>query len=320
MRVVFMGTGEIGVPCLDALLASSHDIVGLVTQPDRPVGRHQELTPPRVKSIARDAGVPVLQPERVRRKDAVEEIRALAPDVIVVVAYGQLLPPDLLAIPPKGCLNVHASLLPRHRGASCIQAAIAAGDEESGVTIMFMAKGLDTGDVILRQATALAPGETGGSLHDRLAALAPPALMDALRRLEAGTARPEPQDGALATYAPKLRREDGELDWSAGASALERRIRAYDPWPGTYTWFRDARGRERRLKVFPAVEVAAGSGPPGTILEAGAAGLVVACGDGGLRVHALQPDGAKRMGAAEFLTGHETVPREGFFSLAKGRG
>lgn len=319
MRILFMGSGEIALPSLERLLASRHEICGVVTQPDRPVGRHQELRGPQTKTLALEAGVPVLQPERLRQGEALAEMETLAPELIVVMAYGQILPRALLELPPVACINVHASLLPRHRGAACIQAPIDAGDAESGLTIMHMAEGLDTGDMILKQAVVLDAGETGGSLHDRLADLAPEALMAAIDQLEAGSATREVQDEALASYARKLGREDGELDWSRPAADLERRIRAYDPWPGTFTAFRDHRGRPRRLKVFPPVEIDDGpAGEPGSLLATEAGRITVACGEGALKLRKLQPDGGRRVNTGEFLAGHPLDAGARFFSLENG--
>lgn len=318
MRVLFMGTGEIALPSF-RMVAERGDLVGLVTQPDRPVGRSGKPQPPRIKELALEAGVPVLQPERVRCAEAWAGIAALTPELIVVMAYGQILPRRLLDLPPRGCINVHASLLPRHRGASCIQAAIEAGDEESGVTIMHMAEGLDTGDIILAQATRLAPDETGGSLHDRLAEMSPGILREALSLLETGKASRTIQDKASATYAPKLERTDGEIDWTHSASALERRVRAFDPWPGTYTAREDVRGKRRRLKIFPPVVVRAGGGRPGEVLAVDSDGVTVACGEGALELRVVQEDGAKRLPVREFLLGHGFAPGEHFFSLERDR-
>ncbi|MDA0766907.1 MAG: methionyl-tRNA formyltransferase [Verrucomicrobia bacterium] len=304
MRIVFMGTGEISLPCLRALLDSSHEMVGVVTQPDRPVGRHQELHPPAPKVAAEAAGIFVLQPERLRSEEDRAELVALKPEVIVVMAYGQILPKAVLDLPSLACINVHASLLPRHRGASCIQAAIAEGNLTSGVTVMHVSKGLDTGDVILRKEVPLALDETGGSLHDRLADLSPPVLMEALAQLEAGTAGREMQDEAEASYAPKLLREDGRIDWELPAVELERRIRAFDPWPGTFALYKDVRGRERRLKIFPGGRVRAGEGRPGGIQTGEEGEFLVACGTGLLTLAEAQPEGGRRMGVGEFMAGH----------------
>jgi len=311
-----MGTGEIALPGFEALVAGGFGVAGLVTQPDRPVGRHHsEPRPPRIKEHARRHGLPVLQPRRLRKKEAVAEVEALAPDLLLVMAYGQIIPREVYEMPPLGCINVHASLLPRHRGAACLQAAIDAGDGESGLTVMDVTEGLDTGDIISRWPVALAPDETAGSLHDRLAELEPEALRATVAAVAEGKAARTPQEEAWATYAPKLSRADGQLDWAWPASRVERRIRAYHPWPGTFTWMGDARRGPRRLKVFPGCRVEGGSGAPGTILRAGPESLVVACGDGSLVLGETQLDGGRRLAAREFLAGHRLQPGDRFFSL-----
>ncbi len=297
--------GTSGVPALKGLLESRHEVVGVVTQPDRPVGRKQVMTPSQIKIVAKKAAIPVLQPERI--VDGLKELGGWAPEVIVVMAYGQILPQRVLELPGRACINLHASLLPKHRGASPIQAALREGDRESGITVMHVAKGLDTGDMILASRIELAPEERGGSLHDRLAACAPSALCEALDLLESGTASRSKQDEGLATYAPKLSREDGELDWSVSAEQLERLVRAYDPWPGTRTTLPlldTAATRCRHLKVFPPVTVVEGSGSPGEVLAASGGQLVVATGGGGaVALTELQLEGARRMEAAAFLAG-----------------
>ena len=215
MRVLFIGTGEIGVPVLRWLLESKeHELIGVVTQPDKPVGRAQRIEAPPIKAALGESRLRILQPARIKTEEAVAEIRALAPEVIVVMAYGQILPRAVLEIPGIACLNLHASLLPRHRGAAPIQAAIVAGDRETGITVMYMDEGLDTGDVLLQKRLEIGPDETGGSLHDRLAEIAPDALWEALSQLQAGSAPRIPQDSAIATYAPKLEREHGRIDWT----------------------------------------------------------------------------------------------------------
>src|SRR2546423_11981338 len=249
MRVLFIGTGEIGVPVLRWLMQSEqHELVGVVTQPDKPVGREQRIEAPPIKAALIDRNAPVLQPKRIRVDDAVAEIRALAPDVIVVMAYGQILPKPVLGIPRIACLNLHASLLPRHRGAAPIQAAILAGDRETGISVMYMDEGVDTGDVLLQKRIEIAPDETGGSLHDRLAEVASAALKEALNQLESGTAPRTPQDSSAATYAAKLEREHGRIDWNEPAALIERKIRAFDPWPGAFAILRSETGPERKLK------------------------------------------------------------------------
>ena len=307
MRVVFCGTGAIAVPALRHLLGRGPRPCLVVSQPDRPAGRHLVPAPPPVKQAAVAAGVPVFQPESVRDGGACERIAAERPDVIVMMAYGQLVPRRLLEIPRLACINLHASLLPRHRGAACIQAAIDAGDAESGITVMHVAPRLDSGDVIIARKLTLRPDETGGSLHDRLADLAPEALAEALAGLAAGTAPRIPQDETLATSIGKLGRDDGWLDWGWPAARLERRIRAFDPWPGTATVLDTADG-PRRLKVFPPTGVVAGAGNPGEVLAAGGAGVVVACGLGALRLGQVQPDGSRRMTAGEFARAGKVRP------------
>src|SRR5438034_5206903 len=216
MCIVFIGTGEIGVPTLEALLKSEHDVVGVVRQPDKPVGRTQQIEPPPIKKVligrGRPPGAPILQPPRIKDPNTIEEIRAQTPDVIVVIAYGQILPRDVLEIPKVACLNLHASLLPRWRGAAPIQAAIAAGDSQTGITVMYMDEGLDTGDILLARTIDIRRDESGGSLHERLAQMAPDALLDSLGLLGSGSAPRIRQDNSLATYAPKLKREDGRID------------------------------------------------------------------------------------------------------------
>lgn len=301
-RIVYMATGDIAIPAFEALIKdSSYETVALVTQPDKPVGRKQVLTPPRIKTIAQDNNIPVLQPKRVRSEDELQLIRELDADVIVVMAYGQILPDELLAMPRVAIINLHASLLPKHRGASCIQTAIDQGDAESGMTVMHVTSGLDEGDVILRRPFTLTPTITGGELHDILAEGGPASLLEALELLFAGNAPREPQDDALSNYAPKLMRNDGEIDWTMTAERLERRVRAYDPWPGTSTSYKDGKGRDRRLKVFPQLEVLADAkGKPGEVLSIDG-GLTVACSEGAVRIVDLQPDGKRRMAAADFL-------------------
>lgn len=298
-----MGTGEIALPSFQMMVARG-GLIGLVTQPDRPVGRSSKLRPPRIKEMAQEAGVPVLQPERVKRKSALAEIAALDPELIVVMAYGQILPRSLLEQPRLGCINVHASLLPKHRGASCIQAAIEEGDSESGVTIMYMAEGLDTGDLISAQSIPLSAGETGGCLHDRLAEISPGVLAKALDLISGGDVKRSAQDEEQASYAPKLERGEGEIDWSIPAERLARRIRAYDPWPGSFTTFCDSKGRSKRLKVFPPVEAVDGEGDAGQVLAVDSDAIDVACQVGVLRVREVQAEGARRMPVADFLKGH----------------
>ncbi len=236
--------------------------MGVVTQPDKPVGRSQKIEPPPIKAALGASTIPVLQPERIKREDAVAQIRAYEPDVIVVMAYGQILPRSVLDIPRVACLNLHASLLPRHRGAAPIQAAITSGDHASGITVMYMDEGLDTGDILLQSEIELAADETGGSLHDRLGEIAPAALSEALSLLQNGSAPRHPQENALATHAPKLLREHGRIDRTETAEMIERKIRAFHPWPGTYGMVQSPEGREFKLKIFPPVERVDGPAEP----------------------------------------------------------
>jgi methionyl-tRNA formyltransferase len=302
MRIVFIGTGQIGVPTLRALLNSEHEVVAVVTQPDKPVGRAQSIEPPPIKKGIAKTRIPILQPARIKDQQATEEIRGLAPDVIVVVAYSQILPREVLEIPRLACLNLHASLLPRWRGAAPIQAAIAAGDCETGITVMYMDEGLDTGDILLQRDVEILPNETGGALHDRLAQIAPEVLPEALRLVAAGNAPRIPQDNARATYAPKLKREQGQIDWSESAEAIERKIRAYNPWPGAFMKVGD-----QNLKIFSASFVDL-NGRPGEILRREKE-LIIAAGKGALSLAEVQLEGKRRMSAAEFLRGHGAIVR-----------
>jgi methionyl-tRNA formyltransferase len=302
MRVLFIGTGEIGVAVLRWLIESpEHELIGVVTQPDKPVGREQRIEAPPIKVAMAGNDVPILQPKRIKSEEAVAEIRALAPDVIVVMAYGQILPRTVLEIPRIACLNLHASLLPRHRGAAPIQAAIVAGDRETGISVMYMDEGLDTGDVMLQTRIEIAPDETGGSLHDRLAEISPGALEEALRQLQSGTAPRISQDSSGATHAPKLEREHGRIDWSEPAALIERRIRAFNPWPGAFAVLRDDAGTERKMKVHRASVVDSCSADP--------ANLVIPVRDGAVRLEEVQLEGKRRMSTAEFLRGYNAPVR-----------
>ena len=304
MRVVFIGTGGIGVPALQALLRSGeHQLTGVVTQPDRPVGREQRIEPSPIKKALIGTKMPILQPARIKDRQSIKEIRALLPDVIVVMAYGQILPRTILKTPSLACLNLHASLLPRHRGAAPIQAAIASGDSETGITVMYMEEGVDTGDILLQHKIDILPTDTGGSLHDRLAQIAPEVLLEALKLLAQGNAPRVPQDNALATYAPKLSRENGRIDWAEPARVIERKIRAYNPWPGAFAILTDRPGHELKLKILSA-QIVDGKGRPGEALCADNRGLIVATGEKALSLQKVQLEGKSRMGAHDFVRGH----------------
>lgn len=295
LRIVFAGTPEFAAEHLKALLDTPHEIVAVYTQPDRPAGRGQKLMPSPVKQLAVENGLPVLQPPTLRDADAQAELAALKPDLMVVVAYGLILPQVVLDIPRLGCINSHASLLPRWRGAAPIQRAVEAGDAESGVTVMQMEAGLDTGPMLLKVSTAITADDTGGSLHDRLAELGPKAVVEAIAGLAAGTLKGEVQDDALATYAHKLNKEEARIDWARPADELERRIRAFTPWPVCHTTLGEA-----ALKVLGA-KPAEGKGEPGKILDASRDGLLVACGEGALLLTRLQLPGGKPLAFADLF-------------------
>ncbi len=299
-----MGTGEIGAPVFRWLLESpDYEVVAAVTQPDKPVGRKQELQASAIKRLALAHGVPVLQPVKMRAPEAVAEVVALAAEVIVVMAYGQILPKAVLAAPRLACLNLHASLLPRWRGAAPIQAAIEAGDPVSGITVMYMAEGLDTGDILLMKETPIGRRETGGSLHDRLGLVAVEALAEALPPLAIGVAPRLPQDEAQATHAAKLSRENGRIDWSATPAKIDRRIRAMNPWPAAHTFLPTPVG-PRQMKVFSCILHRRESGPVGSVLRADKRGILVGAGRGAVLLRDIQLEGKKRMMAGEFLRGH----------------
>jgi len=306
MRVIFIGSGDIGIPSLRWLL-EHHEVAALVAQPDKPVGRKQLLTPPPTKPVAEAHGIPVLQPRRIREPEAVAAIEALRPEAIIVMAYGQILPKAVLDAPSLACLNLHASLLPRYRGAAPIQAAVEAGETSSGITVIWMDEGLDTGDCLLERALPLRRRETGGSLHDRLALLAPAALADALAALEGGAAPRTPQDAARATLAPKLSRESGLIDWGATPAEIDRRVRAMNPWPAAWTWLPEGGGAPRRLKIFSVIahrRLPPHGRPAGEVLRADERGVLVAAGGGGaILLRDLQMEGKRRMPAGEWLRG-----------------
>jgi len=304
MRVIFMGTGEIGVPALTWLLDGAEwEVVAVVSQPDKPVGRKQELRASAIKQLALERGVAVLQPIKMRAPEAVAEIAALRPDVIVVMAYGQILPKAVLDAPRLACLNLHASLLPRWRGAAPIQAAIEAGDRVTGVTVMYMAEGLDTGDILLMHETPISDADTGGSLHDRLAGVAAAALAEALPLVAAGQAPRTPQEEARANYAPKLSRENGLIDWKATPAQIDLRIRAMNPWPAAHTLLPTPAG-PRQLKVFADALQGGVSASPGEVLRADGQGLLVAAQGGAVLLTDIQLEGKRRMNVGEFLNGH----------------
>jgi methionyl-tRNA formyltransferase len=308
LKLVFAGTPEFAVPCLAACRASGAEVVAVYTQPDRPAGRGRKLAPSPVKQAALDAGLPVEQPESLKSAEALARLAAYAPDLMVVVAYGLILPRKVLAIPRLGCWNVHASLLPRWRGAAPIQRAILAGDAETGVDLMRMEAGLDTGPVLLEKRTPIAREDTGGSLHDRLAALGAAALVEGLARTLSGevlAAVPQPEEGV--TYAHKLDKAESALDFTRAAIVLERQVRAFDPWPGS-----DAEIAGERLRVWAATALEQShTAAPGTLLAARRDGLDLACADGVLRVTAVQRAGGRRISAADYLNARPELREAG---------
>ncbi|MGO2766974.1 methionyl-tRNA formyltransferase [Pseudomonas taetrolens] len=295
LRIVFAGTPEFAAEHLKALLDSPYEIVAVYTQPDRPAGRGQKLMPSPVKQLALEHNIVVMQPPTLRAPEAQADLAALQPDLLVVVAYGLILPQVVLDIPRLGCINSHASLLPRWRGAAPIQRAIEAGDRESGVTVMRMEAGLDTGPMLLKSVTAISAHDTGGSLHDRLAELGPPAVIQAIAGLAAGTLQGEVQDDSLATYAHKLNKDEARIDWNRPAIELERLIRAFNPWPICHSTLNG-----EALKVLGAT-LAEASGAPGQILAASKDGLIVACGEGALCLTRLQLPGGKALNFSDFF-------------------
>ncbi len=306
LKVAFAGTPEFAAQALQAILDAGFEVPLVLTQPDRPAGRGMKLTPSPVKRLALAHGLPVDQPERLRTDEQRAALVACAPDVLVVAAYGLLLPAEVLALPRLGCINIHASLLPRWRGAAPIHRAIEAGDAETGITIMQMDEGLDTGAMLLRRALPILPDDTTASLHDRLAALGAQMIVDTLSLLPQGRLQAEPQPDSGVTYAAKIGRAEAAVDWRQPASEIERRIRAFDPFPGV-----SAQLGETPIKFWRAC-TEAGSGEPGSVLAAGADGIVVACGDGVLRILMLQKPGSRRMEAGEFLRGFPVNPGDRF--------
>ena len=299
MKIVFMGTPDFAVPCLARLLDDGHQILAVYTQPDKPKGRGNTLTPPPVKTLAQERGIPVYQPTKLRDGAVAAQLRALAPDLMVVVAYGRILPPDILAVPPLGCVNIHGSLLPKYRGAAPIQWTVLNGDPVGGVTSMYMAEGMDTGDMILRRETPVGPDETSGALFDRLAPLGADCLSRTVTLIAQGKAPRIPQDEAQATTAPMLEKEFGRLDFALDAQTLHNRIRGLSPWPGAFVT--DPRGRLLKLHQS-RVAVDTHTAAPGSILCASP--LTVACGGGTtLELVVVQPEGKPRMAGSDYLNG-----------------
>jgi len=303
LRTVFMGTPELSCASLRALIESQFvQLLAVVTQPDRPKGRDLKLQASPVKELAQRSNLPVLQPERARNEKFLQQLRNLHPDLIAVAAYGQLLPKSLLDLPRLGCLNVHTSLLPRYRGAAPIQWAILNDDSETGITIMKMDVTLDTGDILAQEKIPIGPDDNAETLHDRLAQMGASLLVRTLPDYAAGKLQPRPQPTEGISYAPKIKKEDGHIDWTQPARAIWNRVRGLMPWPGAFT-FLSAQPQPHLLKIWQA-EVADLSGPPGEILRADRTGIVVGCGQQSLRILELQREGARRLAPQPFLAGH----------------
>ncbi len=319
-----MGTAELSCASLEKLAHSqSVQVAAVVTQPDRPKGRDLKPQSLPVKTLALRLGLPVLQPPRARDEKFIAELRALQPDLIVVAAYGQILPQSILDLPRHGCLNVHTSLLPKYRGAAPIQWAIANGDTETGVTIMKMDAGLDTGPIVSQRRTAIQPADDSATLHDRLARLGADLLVQTIPDYATGRIQPRPQPAEGVSHAPKIKKEDGRIDWHLPAKTIWNRLRAFTPWPGAFTFFsgtgilpvrnkpETSPATPHLLKIWRA-DIVEHSGKPGEILSVDKNGIVVACGQGALRILELQREGGRRMSAAEFLAGHSLKPGEKF--------
>jgi methionyl-tRNA formyltransferase len=303
LRIIFMGTAGLSCASLERLARTEvFSVVAVVTQPDKPKGRDLKLTPSPVKSLAERLSLPVFQPLRAREEKFIGELRGLNPDLIVVVAYGQILPPAILDLPRFGCLNVHTSLLPKYRGAAPIQWAIANGDPETGVTIMKMDPGLDTGPVLSMRRTPILASDDSQILHDRLAGLGAELLLETIPGYVSGKITPQPQTADGATYAAKVKKEDGQIDWNAPAEKIWHRLRAFTPWPGAFTLI-PAEPKSQLLKIWKA-EVVEQSGPAGEILAAAKSGIIVGCGQKALRIMELQREGGKRLAVQDFLAGH----------------
>ena len=302
MRIIFMGTPEFAVPTLKALIDSEDEIIAVVSQPDRHRGRGRKLAPTPTKLTAEEHDIPVLQPPKVKTEEFLDELRELNPDVIVVAAYGKILPGELLEIPPHGCLNVHPSMLPKYRGASPINGALVSGDKVTGVTIMQLDEGMDTGDILLQREVPIEHDDTGVTLSKRLSALGAELMIETIKLLKDGALKPVKQDDALATHTQMLKKEDGLIDWNKSAPEIRNLIRGMLPWPGAYTYLGD-----KMLKIYSA-EAAHMGGAPGEVLGSSKEVLEVACGEGSLIVTELQIEGGKRLDAKSFLTGRNIEP------------
>lgn len=308
LRIIFMGTPDFALPSLEKLLSAGYEIAAVVTQPDRPKGRKKLLTPPPVKTFAQEHGLPVMQPEKLRAREAIDQVLALHPDLIVTAAYGQILPKQILDAPPLGCVNVHASLLPKYRGGAPIHRAIINGESRTGVTIMYMDEQMDTGDILAQKEVPIKPEDTAGSMHRKLSLLGAELLAETIPRLEKGLVVPRPQNHQEATYAPNLTREDEVLDWSRPANEVYNHIRGLHPWPVASTTLEG-----QNWKIWWAEPLERNSpAEPGQVLEVSAEGILVACGTGAVRLTEIQPAGKRRMYVAEYLRGASLPPGKRF--------
>ncbi len=301
MRLVFMGTPQFAVPPLRALAAAGHDIAGVVTRIDKPSGRNRVLTAPPVKRAAQEDGFPIYQPRRVREPEFIETLRRVGPEVVVVAAYGQILPGTILSLPKYGCINIHASLLPAYRGAAPINGAIIRGEPRTGITIMQMDEGMDTGAILLQESIPIGPRDTTGTLTEKMSQLGARMIAEALPLVQAGKIAPIVQDGAKATLAPVLKKEDGLIDWSTPAAEIHNRVRGFSPWPGAYTFL------DGKLIKLLETEEAPGTGEPGRIYIPDRSTLAVGTGRDMLRIISIQPEGKKPMSCSDFMQGHRGI-------------
>jgi methionyl-tRNA formyltransferase len=313
LRIIFMGTAELSCASLEKLSGdATYKLFAVVTQPDKPKGRDLKLTPSPVKVLAEKLNLPVLQPLKARDESFISQLRELQPDLIVVIAYGQILPQSILDLAPHGCLNVHTSILPKYRGAAPIQWAIADGEPETGVTVMRMDAGLDTGPILTTRRTPILPTDDSQSLHDRLAQLGAELLTETIPAYVAGNIQPQPQPATESSYAAKIKKEDGQIDWQRSAAENWNRLRAFTPWPGAFTFLK-TETKPHLLKIYRA-EVVELSGLPGTVLSADKTGLVVACGKAALRILELQREGGKRLTTEQFLAGFPLPAGRSFYA------
>jgi methionyl-tRNA formyltransferase len=304
MRIVFMGTPEFAVPSLEALLQSEDTVVGVVTQPDKPKGRGQTMAASPIKHLAEKAGVPILQPLKMKDPAFLDTLRAWQPDLIAVTAFGRILPPVILEMPPKGCVNVHGSLLPKYRGAGPIQWAVINGEHETGITTMLMDAGMDTGAMLLQERVPIHPEDTAGSLSEKLAKVGGPLLVETIRRLKDGTLTPQPQDNSQATMAPLLEKEMGQIDWTSGAIEIANRVRGLSPWPGAYTHAGQERWTIWKARALDDPTTA----EPGTAVAVTKEAIHIATGRGLLAILELQPANSRRMTVQQYLAGHRLTP------------